>query len=781
MSRHRNVRNLDEDDYYDGYDDDDWYEDGYDEEYACNVNANNRSKHNSNNSKKKMPSTGKTAMTPAHKKKQPASTKTAAATAATTNKPPGSGISVLSAKKKQGTALVPTSELSSITIGSENANASPPTATEGILMGMGFTVVQARDSLLRYDGDVPRAVEYLLSGVAAEQDDAVVVPRGSSSHHGANTNNGNHNTLRHGDAPPPQTRARPPGLGSSSGAVVHGPEIPDKFIGEAEKKTRKKKNPSTSTPPFLQDEQTPRALRSPPLAPPPGSATKSRRKNQGRHVSVEDAAILQTMLQGQRSRLSMVILGHVDAGKSTLMGQVLLQLGHIEKRVVHKYQKQAAEIGKASFALAWIMDENESERERGVTMEVATKFAKTERHDITILDAPGHRDFIPAMITGAASADVGLLVVAAAPGEFEDGFNNNGDDNGNNGRYQLQITGQTREHIILARGLGVSQLVVVVNKLEMAQPAWSKDRFDEIKGLLTPFLQASGFNLKRVRFVPVSALTGVNVKPKARATASSTTNGGDDATLLKKWYQGPTLLESIDLFVPAQRNIEKPLRFIVTDTYAEGRGVTVRGRVTQGFLRAGDRVVLLPIGDEAVVSRIVENGAPLSSSDGGNTPNNNTANNSSVIVRSKLAMAGDNAEIVLAGIDVARVSPGCILCHAEGGTDLRVPIRRKFIAQVVVMDKLVVPIIRGAQVLFHMHSLDVPAVVSNLLSVTKRGAAAPVARPRIITGGANATVEITTSEKLCVEEYKNCRSMGRFVLRRGGDTIAVGVIESLVA
>lgn len=143
-------------------------------------------------------------------------------------------------------------------------------------------------------------------------------------------------------------------------------------------------------------------------------------------------------------------------------------------------------------------------------------------------------------------------------------------------------------------------------------------------------------------------------------------------------------------------------------------------------------------------------------------------------------MVGDNAEIVPTGIDVAGISPGRILCHAEG-TDLRVPIRRKFIARVVVTDKLVVPILQGAQVLFRTHGLDVPAVVSKLVSVKKRGSSAPVAGPRIVTGGANATVESTTSEKLCVEEYKNCRSLGRFVFRRGGDTIAAGVVARFVA
>lgn len=228
----------------------------------------------------------------------------------------------------------------------------------------------------------------------------------------------------------------------------------------------------------------------------------------------------------------MVVLGHVDAGKSTLMGQVLLQLGEVQTRTVQKYQKQAAELGKASFHLAWVMDEDESERQRGVTMDVATKFFSTKKHDFVLLDAPGHADFVPSMITGAASAQVGILVIAATRGEFEAGFllsKNN-------------VGGQTREHVVLARGLGVSQLVVAVNKLDAVE--WSQARFDEIRNMLEPFLVENGFSPKRIQFVPTSGLTGVNVKDKPRSDV-----------LLTEWYKGPTLLEAIDSFVPAQRNV----------------------------------------------------------------------------------------------------------------------------------------------------------------------------------------------------------------------------------
>jgi len=217
---------------------------------------------------------------------------------------------------------------------------------------------------------------------------------------------------------------------------------------------------------------------------------------------------------------------------------------------------------------------------------------------------------------------------------------------------------------------------------------------------------------------------------------------------------------------------------ISTDVYAEGRGVTVRGRVIQGFLSIGDKVVILPIGDEATVSRI-ENGTATSASSSPygfqNSPQQNTAPSSSL--RLKTAIAGDNTEIVLSGIDVARISPGCIICHTP--KEDRVPIKKKFLAKIAIMENLSVPIIRGAQVLFHMHSLDVPATISKLVSVKKRNGTERN-KPRVLTGGSSATVEITIKEGLCLEEFNSCRSLGRFVVRRSGDTIAVGVIEKFI-
>ena len=458
----------------------------------------------------------------------------------------------------------------------------------------------------------------------------------------------------------------------------------------------------------------------------------------------------------------MVVLGHVDAGKSTLMGQVLLQLGHVQKRTITKYQKQAAELGKASFALAWVMDEDDSERERGVTMDIGTKFAKTPTHDLTILDAPGHADFVPAMITGAASADVGLLVVAATPGEFEAGFEPS--DSHHRG-------GQTREHIILSRGLGVSQLLVAVNKLDAADPSWSHGRFEEIKGKVLPFLQTNGFKSHRVRFVPVSGLTGTNVKDLPTS---------EDAAALREWYDGPTLLDAIDGFFPANRNIEEPMRIIVSDLFPEGKGITAKGRCIQGICSVGDQVIILPIGDVATVGRI-EHGKAQSASNPYGFAKDETAggdNEKEGAERAKVAVAGDSVDIYLTGIDIARIHPGNVLSHVD--LDLRPAVKKKFRASLMVMDDLAVPIIRGAQALLHMHSIDTPAVVSKLICTKNRDGTVKRQKPRVLAGGASASVEITLDQKISISKYADCRALGRFVLRRGGDTIAVGIIGEIL-
>jgi elongation factor 1 alpha-like protein len=316
---------------------------------------------------------------------------------------------------------------------------------------------------------------------------------------------------------------------------------------------------------------------------------------------------------------------------------------------------------------------------------------------------------------------------------------------------------------------------VAVNKLDAADPAWSKERFDYIQSMVLDFLKQNGFKEKKITFVPVSGLTGVNV---SREGGKMEDEEGRKA--LKKWYNGPTLVEALDGFVPAKREFEKPLRVIVTDVSSEGKNVTVRGRVVQGFVRMGDSIVVLPVGDEANVVRVErgkatkEGASPYSYA---TTSANEEKDKEDIPGLQDCALAGEIVEVTLSGIDPARLSPGCVICHPH--PSLRPKVKRKFEARVLVMERLAVPIIRGSQVLLHMHSIDVPAVLNKLVSSEKRGEK-PRQNPRVLTGGVTATVEITLSERLVIEESNECKSLGRFVLRRGGDTIAVGLIDKVL-
>ena len=235
-------------------------------------------------------------------------------------------------------------------------------------------------------------------------------------------------------------------------------------------------------------------------------------------------------------------------------------------RYSSKYKRSAKEMGKASFAFAWVLDEHEEERSRGVTMDVGVKRFETEHRRVTLLDAPGHRDFIPNMITGAAQADVAVLVVAAQPGEFEAGFHSNG---------------QTKEHALLVRYLGVGQLIVAVNKMDSC--GWSEARYLEVKASLKPFLKEVGFKEALVRYVPVSGATGENVDC---APADN---------LAAAWYSGPSLLGAIDTFNPVGRPAQKPFRMCVSDVYRSANfGDAVGGKVEAGPLARATRLWSLP-------------------------------------------------------------------------------------------------------------------------------------------------------------------------------------------
>ncbi|KAL6640264.1 hypothetical protein ACP70R_015404 [Stipagrostis hirtigluma subsp. patula] len=270
--------------------------------------------------------------------------------------------------------------------------------------------------------------------------------------------------------------------------------------------------------------------------------------------------------KNRKRHLNVVFIGHVDAGKSTAGGQILFLSGQVDDRTIQKYEREAKEKSRESWYMAYIMDTNEEERAKGKTVEVGRAHFETETTRFTILDAPGHKSYVPNMISGASQADIGVLVISARKGEFETGY---------------EKGGQTREHVLLAKTLGVSKLVVVINKMDDPTVGWSKERYDEIEGKMTPFLKASGYNVKKdVQFLPISGLLGSNMKTRVDKSICS-------------WWNGPSLFEVLDCIEVPLRDPKGPVRMPILDKYKE-MGTVVMGKIESGTIREGDNLLVMP-------------------------------------------------------------------------------------------------------------------------------------------------------------------------------------------
>jgi elongation factor 1-alpha len=277
----------------------------------------------------------------------------------------------------------------------------------------------------------------------------------------------------------------------------------------------------------------------------------------------------------EKTHINIVVIGHVDAGKSTTCGHLIYKCGGIDRRVIEKLEKESAEVGKGTFKYAWIMDKVKASRDRGITIDISLWQFETAKFHFTIIDAPGHRDFIKNMITGTSQADCALMMVASPEGEFEAGFSANG---------------QTREHALLAYTLGVRQMIVGVNKMDADTVKYSEDRYNEIKSEVSNNLKKIGYNPDNIPFVPMSGWTGENMIEKSP-------NLG--------WYKGPTLLEALDNIVPPKRPTEKPLRIPIQDVYKIGGiGTVPVGRVETGIIKKNMQVIFSPSGHTSEVRSV---------------------------------------------------------------------------------------------------------------------------------------------------------------------------------
>jgi peptide chain release factor subunit 3 len=436
-----------------------------------------------------------------------------------------------------------------------------------------------------------------------------------------------------------------------------------------------------------------------------------------------------------REHLNLVFIGHVDAGKSTLSGNILYLTDNIDKRTIERYQREAIELNRESWFLAFIMDTDPNERSKGKTVEVGKAFFETDVKRYTILDAPGHKNYVPNMIQGASQADVGILVISARKGEFEAGF-----DRG----------GQSREHAMLAKTLGVSYLVVAINKMDEPTVKWSKERYDECVSKLRPFLKSCGFIIKReVKFIPISGLNGANVMTEVDSSECSWWNkshtSGENNT------SSPTLVSLLDELVISGRDATAPLRVPILDRYSD-RGTIAMGKVESGVIRPGMKVTIMPTRNVYKVDEVWANEDAVTG-----------------------ARPGENVLVKLNGAKVEDIRRGYVLCSTP-------PCRAvdKLICQIDVIElpdntKLMTA---GFQCMFHAHTAEEECTVLKIFETTNRRGQVIKGAP-YVTVKMRAVVMLELGQTVCVETAEDMTFLGRFTLRTEGKTVAVGSIIKL--
>ncbi|KAG4305291.1 hypothetical protein PORY_001461 [Pneumocystis oryctolagi] len=427
----------------------------------------------------------------------------------------------------------------------------------------------------------------------------------------------------------------------------------------------------------------------------------------------------------KKDNVNIIIIGHADAGKSTLLGRLLYDLKVIDTKALEKLKHEADKLGKSSFYFAWVLDQTSEERSRGVTMDIGINYFETPLRKYTILDAPGHKDFIHNMIAGATHADLALLVIDSSLGSFESGF---------------MSYGQTREHIILVRSLGIQKIIVAINKLETT--IWSQQRYEEIKSQLLQFFIYKGFQKLNILFIPCSGLTGENLTKTIPLS-----------TELKSWYSGPTLLEALENVPIEHQQLDAPLRLCIMDIYKSTNSLTsIFGKIETGMIHVGEDVIIMPSREKGTIKSIYVH--------------DNIENS---------AFSGDGVLINLLNVDPLYLKPGDIIC------DFKNPIQTvlKFRARIVTFE-LSRPLIVGSPLVIHRGRLNVDANIKKLIAlIDKSTGEIKKEKPKLLIGSFDAAiVEIEfCKQPEPMETFKQCKKLGRFIIRFQGETIAAGIVE----
>ena len=412
--------------------------------------------------------------------------------------------------------------------------------------------------------------------------------------------------------------------------------------------------------------------------------------------------------------MNVVFIGHVDHGKSTTVGRLLYDGGAVDEQTMRKLKEKAQELGKGGFEFAFVMDNLKEERERGVTIDLAHQKFETEKFDLTVIDAPGHKDFIKNMITGASQADAGVLVVACTDG----------------------VMAQTKEHVFLSKTLGVNQLIIAVNKMDMkeyAEAAYTKTKED-----VSTLLRTVGYKPDNLAFVPIASLKGDNVAKKSENMA---------------WYTGPTLLEAINKFDAPEKPTELPLRLPIQDCYnITGIGVVPVGKIETGVMKVGDKVIVVPAREGRGVTGEVKTIEMHHS-------------------QYKEAGPGDNIGFNVRGIAKNDIARGDVLGH----TDNPPKVAEEFTAQIVVLNHPSV-ITVGYTPVFHIHTdqkaCQFVAIEKKLNPATGEVLAE---NPDFIKNGDAAIVRLRPVQPLCIEKKADIPQMCRFAIRDSGSTVAAGM------
>jgi len=412
----------------------------------------------------------------------------------------------------------------------------------------------------------------------------------------------------------------------------------------------------------------------------------------------------------EKPHLNLAVIGHIDHGKSTTVGRLLFETGAVPPHIIETYRKEAEAKGKGSFEFAWVMDSLKEERERGITIDIAHRRFDTEKYYFTVVDCPGHRDFVKNMITGASQADAALLVVAAPDGVME----------------------QTKEHVFLARTLGINQLIVGINKMDAVK--YDEKRFNEVKAELSQLLKIVGYKPDNVIFIPMSAFKGDNISKHSENTP---------------WYKGPTLLEALNMLNEPEKPTNLPLRLPIQDVYSiSGIGTVPVGRVETGVMKKGMKVSFMPANKEGEVKSIEMHHEEIPE-----------------------ALPGDNVGFNVRGIGKGDIRRGDVC----GPADAPPTVAEEFVAQVVVLHHPSALTV-GYTPVFHCHTAQVACTFVELQKkLDPRTGQVKETNPTFLKTGDAAIVKIRPTRPMVIEKVKEIPQLGRFAVRDMGSTIAAGM------